>query len=142
MFLSKNFSLSEFTISQTASRLNIDNQPSLAVIENLRYLADNLEIVRSLLKAPILISSGFRCLQLNEAIGSKGTSQHVLGQAVDFTCPGFGTPLDIVKKLKGSDLRYDQIIHEFSSWVHISFSKTQSRKQALVIDNKGTRLFV
>lgn len=142
MLLSKNFSLAEFTVSQSASRLGIDNTPSALVLDNLKYLAENLELVRELLGTPILISSGYRSPALNKAIKGSKTSQHVFGQAADFTSPRFGTPKDVVAKIKGSDLRYDQLILEFDSWVHISFSKAQSRKQALVIDNGGTRLFV
>ena len=142
MLLSKNFSLEELTFSQTASRMGLKNEPTLDVINNLKYLAENLELVRNLLDAPIIISSGFRCLTLNTAIGSKGTSQHVSGEAADFTSNRYGTPLAIVRKIKDSNLRYDQLILEFDRWVHISFSKTQTRKQALVIDTNGTRLFV
>ena len=142
MMLSKNFSLDELTMSQTASRKGIENSPTLEVINNLRFLAENLEKVRELLNAPIIISSGFRSTALNTAIGGSKSSQHVLGQAADFTAPVYGTPEGIMNKLVRSDIQFDQVILEFEKWIHISFSKTQARKQALVIDNKGTRLFV
>lgn len=141
MQLSKNFNLDEFTISQTASRLGIDNTPGLETVSNLKYVAENLEIVRGILGVPILISSGYRAPAVNKAVGGSLTSQHMTGKAVDFTAPSFGTPLDIVNRLS-TLAEFDQMILEFNKWVHISFTKNQPRKQILVTDNFGTRAFV
>lgn len=142
MQLSEHFTLAELTISNTAKRLNLDNTPKGVQLENLKYTATKMEEVRSLLKNPISVSSGYRSPAVNKAVGSKAKhSQHMEGQAVDFTCPGFGTPDDIVRAIKASNIEYDQVIKEFDRWVHISFVKTNSRKQALVIDNSGTRFF-
>lgn len=141
MQLSKNFTLEEFTHSQTAARLGISNQAPATVLPALQRTAQSLECVRELLGGrPIVISSGYRSPQLNTAIGSKPTSQHTSGQAVDFTCPSFGTPREVVAALVGSGIQYDQCILEFASWVHISFSD-KPRGQALVIDKTGTRLW-
>lgn len=142
MFLSKNFTLEEFTSSQTASRLDLDNNPTPQVLDALTYTAQKLEQVRALLGTPIIISSGYRSPKVNAAVKGASNSQHLLGEAVDFTSPAFGTPKQIVKKIITSGIEYDQVIQEYDSWVHISFKKLAMRKQALVIDKLGTRVFV
>lgn len=142
-FLSEHFTLEELTASQTARRLGLDNTPPQDVLENLTYTANKMEKVRDLLNGhPIIISSGYRSPAVNKAVGSKSKkSQHLTGQAVDFTCPKFGSPRKIVEAIKNSDINYDQIIYEFDEWVHISFTQSDNRKQALTIDSQGTRLF-
>ena len=130
MKLSQNFSLSEFTKSQTATRHGIDNTPSMTNIINLTSLCEGvLQPVRNHFMKPMVISSGFRCKELNTKIGGSKTSQHVLGQAADIEVLG-------VSNLELSDwihtnLEYDQLILEFynekegphSGWVHVSFDK-------------------
>lgn len=139
MNLSPNFSLAELTHSQTASRREIDNRPPDSVVGNMRsILCPGLEKIRALLGKPILISSGYRSPVLNVAVGGSKTSQHTQGLAADFTCPGFGSPLAVAHAIKNSDIEFDQLIHEFGSWVHVSFSKTP-RRQVLTIDAHGTR---
>ena len=126
--LSDHFSLDEFTASQEATRHSIGNTPSAKVVENLRMLAALLEQVRTLLGGhSIRISSGFRSLVLNRHIGSFDTSAHVRGYAADFTCPAFGTPLEVAKEIAESNLKFDQLIYEGVSqskpegtWIHIS----------------------
>jgi zinc D-Ala-D-Ala carboxypeptidase len=138
-YLSPHFTLDEFTASQTADRLGLDNDPTPAVMESLKHTAMGLEGVRMRLGgAPILISSGYRAPAVNAAVGGSLTSQHMTGQAVDFICPRFGTPRQIVDALAESDVPYDQLILEFGRWVHISFSD-KARRQALIIDRTGTR---
>jgi hypothetical protein len=141
MNLSPNFTLEEMTHSNTAARLNIENKPTVEIIDNLTFLAKELENVRILLSAPMLISSGFRCYALNDFLGSKRTSSHTQGLAVDFISPSFGSPRSIVSAIVKSNINYDQVILEFDRWVHLSFHPTEPRKQALIIDKKGTRPF-
>ncbi len=129
MKLSPHFSLAELTASQAAARKGIDNTPDAVVKNNLTITAANLEKVRELLEHPIIISSGYRSPALNKAVGGSSTSAHVNGWACDFICPAFGTPVQVVEKLKNSDLKFDQIIEE-GTWVHISFAPTM-RKQVL-----------
>ena len=127
MQLSKNFKLNEFTASQTATRKGIDNTPAAPIIERLRMLANTLEQVRTLLgDNSIRISSGYRCLALNRAIGSGDSSAHVQGYAVDFTCPNFGTPKEVANKIAQSDIKYDQIIYE-GTWIHLSVDPRNRR---------------
>lgn len=128
MKLSQHFHLSEFTTSQTATRLGINNTPSPTIQQNLKTLADGLELVRSLLKNPIFISSGYRSLELNRKIGGSPTSDHVYGYAADFTCNKFGTPKDIVRAIMNSSIKYDQLICENNDWVHISYSPKMRRQ--------------
>ncbi len=136
MQLSKNFKLNEFTASQTATRKGIDNTPAAPIIERLRMLANTMEQVRTLLgDNSIRISSGYRCLALNRAIGSGDTSAHVQGYAVDFTCPNFGTPKEVANKIAQSDIKYDQIIYE-GTWVHLSVDP-RNRRDVLTANFKG-----
>ena len=141
MKLSPHFNLEELTHSDTAVRLDIDNTPTVEVIDNLTFLAEKLEDVRALLCNPMLVSSGFRSLILNRHLGSKDTSSHVKGLAVDFISPSFGNPEAIVRAIVESDIQYDQIILEFNRWVHLSFAKENPRLQALIIDKQGVRTF-
>lgn len=120
MNLSPHFTLAEFTQSQTAARKGISNTPTPAVIECLKLTALGLEGVRTLLGSPITVNSGYRSPALNKAIGGSAKSQHVTGEAVDFICPGFGSPLDVCRAIVKSGLKFDQMIYE-GTWVHISF---------------------
>lgn len=141
MKLSKNFTLTEFTLSETAYRLGIDNTPSKESMMNLIRTAEGMEEVRLVLKGcAIYISSGYRGPALNKAINGSRTSQHMTGEACDFTCPGFGTVDEIMQVIINSSVEFDQCILEFNSWIHISFSDL-NRKQALIIDKSGTRFY-
>jgi uncharacterized protein YcbK (DUF882 family) len=138
MNLSPHFTLDELT--HTDHR-EIDNTPTQDEISNLQQLANFLEEVKTVLGGkPIMISSGFRCKALNDAVGSKDTSQHRTGFAADFRVPGM-TPDEVVRAVIASGIGYDQIIREFDRWTHISVSD-KPRKQALIIDKSGTRVFV
>jgi hypothetical protein len=128
--MTEHFSLDEFTASQEATRHSINNTPSEKVVENLRMLAALLEQVRALLGGhSIHISSGYRSLALNRHIGSSDTSAHVRGWAADFTCPSFGTPITVAKKIAESNLKFDQLIYE-GTWIHISCDP-KNRRQLL-----------
>lgn len=138
--MTPHFSLAELTHTDHRA---FDNTPPPEVLPNLRRIALLMEQVRSILGQPIFITSGYRSKQVNDAVGSKDTSQHRLGCAVDFKCAGL-TPDQIVRKIKASDISYDQLIREFDSWTHISVPSEPARaprKQALIIDRTGTRLF-
>lgn len=142
--LTPHFSLAEMTDSQTAARKGIPNVPPVGSPSraNLQRLAETMEEIRTiLLDKPILISSGYRSPDVNAAVGGSKNSAHMSGLACDFSCPGFGTPLEICKELQPhmKKLGVDQLIHEFGTWVHLGLSASAPRHQAMTIDNKGTR---
>lgn len=130
--LSPHFTLEEFTVSQTAARKGLNNTPSEDIVKVLTNTANQMEAVRKLLGAPITINSGYRSPEVNKAVGGARNSQHMTGEAVDFIAPGFGSVSAIVERIKSSGLVFDQLIDEYGSWVHISFSE-KPRKQVLTI---------
>jgi len=140
--LSPHFSLEEMTHSDVATRNGWDNTPDEAITVNLTRLAEFLERVKVLLdNKPIMINSAYRSKQVNDAVGSKDTSQHRLGCAADIRVPGM-TPDQVTQAIKGSDLPFDQVIREFDSWTHVSVPNRegeQPRGMALIIDKQGTR---
>ena len=146
MNLTPHFTLEELT--HTDHR-EFDNTPNDAELANLVRLADFLEQVKVVLAGkPIMINSAFRCKQVNDAVGSKDTSQHRIGCAADIRVPGM-TPDQVVKAIIASGIAYDQVIREFATptgggWTHISIPNTVAtapRKQALIIDKAGTRAY-
>ena len=142
MNLTPHFTLEELTASETAERNGWDNSPNDQELANLTRLADFLEQVKVVLNGkPIIISSGLRTKKVNDAVGSRDTSQHRLGCAADFRVPGM-TPDQVVKAIVASGIGYDQVIREFDRWTHISVPNsvdTSPRKQALIIDKAGAR---
>ena len=136
MNLSPHFTLAELT--HTDHRL-LDNSPTQIEISNLQRLAQFLETVKTTLGGkPIMINSAFRSKAVNDAVGSRDTSQHRLGLAADFRVPGLAPDAVVRALLK---LPYDQIIREYDAWTHISIAD-KPRRQALIIDKAGTRAFV
>ncbi len=130
-FLSAHFSLAEATTSDTAARLGIDNShPPQEVLDVAIKTATRMEYVRMLLSSPIHINSWLRCIELNRALKSSDTSQHIKGEAVDFICPEFGSPVNVCKHLLGfkRQVDFDQLILEHT-WVHISWSALPNAKQ-------------
>lgn len=137
MNLSKNFTLSEFTKSQTALRNGIDNTPKGEHLEAAKALFEKVvQPVRDKF-GPTSINSGYRGPELNKAVGGSATSQHVNGEAVDIEVPGVanGTVAQWIK----DNLDFDQLILEFytpgipdSGWVHVSYKRNGgNRKQVL-----------
>ena len=141
MNLTDHFTFEELT--HTDHR-QYDNTPNDQELENLKRLAAFLEKVRAVVGGkPVMVNSGFRSKQVNDAVGSKDTSQHRVGCACDFRVPSM-TPDAVVRAIIESDLGYDQVIREFDRWTHISIPNVTGalpRKQALIIDKQGTRLF-
>ena len=139
MNLSPNFTLDELT--HTDHR-QFDNTPNATEMANLVRLAAFLEEVKSVLgNKPVMINSAFRCKEVNDAVGSKDSSQHRIGCAADIRVPSM-TPDEVVKAVIASGIGYDQIIREFDRWTHISVPSVAGdnpRKQALIIDKQGTR---
>lgn len=145
MNLSQNFTLEEFTMSGTASRLGIDNTAPPYMVSILKQTALSLEGVRSMLDEPMNIDSAYRCLALNRAIKSEDTSDHIRGLAVDFIAPRYGDPLSVCQAIRASGMMLRQLINELS-WVHIAFSfdgcgapVIDPHNRFLTIDRLGTR---
>jgi hypothetical protein len=141
MNLSEHFTFEELT--HTDHR-EFDNTPNADEIANLTRLASFLEQVKTILgNKPVMINSAFRCKQVNDAVGSKDTSQHRIGCAADLRIPGM-TPDEVVKAVIASGIGYDQVIREFDRWTHISVPshpEDKPRQQALIIDKAGTRAY-
>jgi len=141
MNLTEHFTLEELT---TTDHREYKNEPSPSERTNLQRLAELLEQVKvSIGGKPVMVNSAFRCKEVNDAVGSKDTSQHRLGCAADIRVPGM-TPDQVVKAIMAAGLPYDQLIREFDRWTHISIPNDpegKPRGQTLIIDNKGTRLY-
>jgi zinc D-Ala-D-Ala carboxypeptidase len=134
--LSKNFTLSEFTKSQTALRQGIDNTPEGEHLEAAKELFENVvQPVRDNFGVTV-INSGYRGEELNKAVGGSSRSQHCKGEAVDIECPGTSN-YEVAKWIE-DNLDFDQLILEFytpgipdSGWVHVSYKTEDNRKSVL-----------
>lgn len=139
MKLSKNFSLAELTKSEAATRLDLDNTPTLQVIENLTALVENvLQPVRDKF-GPVVVTSGYRSPDVNKAIGGSATSDHCKGQAADFEVLGKDN-----RELAiwiAENMQFTQLILEFykpgvpdSGWVHCSYDAGNLKRQVLTAE--------
>ena len=141
MNLTEHFTLEELTHTDHRT---LENTPNETEQTNIQRLAEFLEAVKILLGGkPIMVNSAFRSKAVNDAVGSKDTSQHRIGCAADIRVPGM-TPDQVVRAIIASDLGFDQVIREFDRWTHVSIPNTpeaKPRKQALIIDKAGTRVF-
>lgn len=132
--LSKNFDWKEFTKSDTATRLHIINEvTSFEVRDNIKALVDNvLQPLRDAWGGPLFINSGYRCLELNKAVGGVPTSQHVLGQAADVEVTD---PFALAKLAKRMKLPFDQMII-YPSFVHFSYRKDGDNRGQILYNQK------
>ena len=141
MNLTEHFTLEELTHTDHRELENIPNETEQA---NIQRLAEFLESVKTVLEGkPIMVNSAFRSKAVNDAVGSKDTSQHRIGCAADIRVPSM-TPDQVVKAIIASGLPFDQVIREFDRWTHVSIPNTpdaKPRKQALIIDKAGTRAY-
>lgn len=132
--LTKNFSLRELLVSETAARFNFTEQyePPEAVVKNLEQLCIKiLQPLRDVLKYPIHVNSGYRCPRTNTSIGGAARSQHLTGHAADIEDFKNGNEY-LLHKIVELKLPFDQIINEFGyQWVHVSFDPTRNRRQVL-----------
>lgn len=139
MQLSEYFKLEEFTKSDTARQKGINNTPDMRSIVNIVRLHDNvLYKLRKNLGHPVIITSGYRSKALNLAVGGAANSQHLSGEAADFTVQGQSN--QAVFNWCKKNLIFDQLILEQSGnaqWVHISFKLSGNRSQSLKFDGKN-----
>lgn len=139
MKLSKNFSLAEFTESNTAIRNGIDNNPTAEHIHNLVELCENvLQPLRDRIGSSIRVTSGYRSEALNKAIGGSKTSDHSHGRAADIklVINGVNISDELYHGIKAMGVPFKQLIWEFGDddtpqWVHIAFDKDNNKMQCL-----------
>lgn len=129
--ITEHFSLAEVEHSETASRFGYSNSVSPELLPAIVHTSEGMERVRSTLgNRAITVNSWYRSPETNAAVGSMPTSQHVKGEAVDFICPAYGTPLAVCKLLTAlfGYINFDQLILEHT-WVHISWNSIPGAKQ-------------
>jgi len=144
--MTQSFSIKELTYSDTAIRLGIDNTPTDEILINLQNVVQFiLEPVSNNFESQIVITSGYRSPALCQAIGSKPTSQHTFGMAVDFEI--LGIPNKEVSDWIVNHLDFDQCILEFwkpeqpnSGWVHCSYKTSGNRKMYLKAFKSNNRV--
>lgn len=136
MKLTSNFTLNELVYSVTAEANRIDNRPNVKVVANLKNLCETvLQPLRDYLGCPVIISSGFRCAELNKKVGGRPNSQHLLGEAVDFVVPQRNLK-EVFNYIK-AHLPYDQLLFEYSGtdkWIHVSY-RNDGHNRMQAIDN-------
>lgn len=142
MKLSKNFSVAELSKSEAATRQGLDNTPSMAVIDNLQQLTDNiLQPIRDNF-GPVVVTSGYRSPAVNKAIGGSTTSDHCKGFAADFEVLGMDNK-ELALWIK-DNLKFTQLILEFyrkgvgdSGWIHVSYNKDNLKNEVLTAVKVG-----
>jgi len=133
MNISEHFTLEEFSFSEAAARLGLDNTPGATAMANLKLVAAAMERVRARLgNRPMVVHSGYRSPEVNRAVGGVATSAHCRGLACDFVCPAFGTPEEVARAILNCDVAYDQLILEYG-WVHVGLAEEGlvARREAL-----------
>ena len=130
MNLSAHFTLEEATYSETAIRLGINNQPSAQQLANMVSAAAQLEAVRAV-SGPLRVNSWLRLPDVNVAVGGARASSHMDGWAIDCSSSAH-TPYELCQMVKKAGIKFDQMIHEYGRWMHISFSP-EMRQQELTI---------
>lgn len=135
----KHFNLSEFFRSSTAAKNGIKNEPSVnekaTIVRNINLLVDNvLDPIRDKFCAPVIITSGYRCPQVNKLVGGVNNSQHMSGCAADFYVGGF-TPLMMYQVFLYifDTLEFDQLIYYRSkNFIHVSYVENGNRHEAFL----------
>lgn len=151
MNLSLHFTVEEFTASATAARRGIDNSLPATMLPQAQRTCEMMERIRARLsrmmgqEVPIVITSGYRCLELNRAVGSSDSSDHVRGMAVDFKASRFGSAYQVARLLVPlvDELEIGQLIHEYGSWVHVSTRRPDKQiNRIITISRRGTEVGV
>ena len=139
MQLTKNFTLSEFVNSQTASKNNIDNSIPEVLIPSIKVVAEYLQLIRDSIGVPIVVTSGYRSSKLNKLVGGTANSAHTRGEAADFFSPGLSLK-SLYNKIVAMEKAklfppFDQLIFE-GTWIHIGLTEPR-RRQTLLKTAKG-----
>lgn len=128
----KHFSLKELCDSTQARKLNICNRPTQEIKNNLETLVrEVLDPVRAIMGVPIIVTSGYRCKRLNDAVNGAVSSSHILGEAADITCSDNEKLFELIR----DNFVFDQLIDEKNlSWIHVSYRIGNNRNQILKIE--------
>jgi hypothetical protein len=140
MKITEHFSLSEISKSDTATRLGIDNSVPDSLMGNALRMCERLEEVRALFNKPIMITSFYRCPELNKKVGGSKTSAHMDCRACDFTVKGIAIE-DVFSNIKASKISFDQLILESSktsTWVHLGIEKEGEKPRQMVMSGTKT----
>lgn len=135
MNLSEHFTLEEATYSETAVRMHIDNQPSEKQLQNMKIAAEHLELVREL-SGPMRVNSWLRLPAVNEAVGGSKISSHMDGWAIDCSSSTH-TPYELCQLVKNAGIKFDQMIHEYGRWMHISFAPEMRQQELTIFKPEG-----
>lgn len=135
MNLSAHFTLEEGTYSETAVRMHIDNQPSSLQLQNMKVAAEHLELVREV-TGPMRVNSWLRLPAVNEAVGGSKISSHMDGWAIDCSSSNH-TPYELCQLVKGAGIKFDQMIHEYGRWMHISFAPEMRQQELTIFKPEG-----
>lgn len=139
----RNFELYEFIYSDVAKQRRIDNSPTFEVVDHLNELVnDFLQPLRYALGLPVNVSSGYRCLRLNSAVGGSSTSAHLIGYAADITCPlmAFNKFVNYVKDwVKKNNIKFDQLIIETdkktgAQWLHVGLKNKAGLQRCQILN--------
>lgn len=135
MQLSEHFSLEEATYSETAVRLGINNQPDERQLGNMKSAAAQLEAVRAL-SGPMRVNSWLRLPEVNVAVGGSKVSSHMDGWAIDCSSSKH-TPYELCQMVKKAGIKFDQMIHEYGRWMHISFAPEMRQQELTIFKPEG-----
>lgn len=136
MKLTNNFTLAELVYSDTARTRGIDNTLPPYLMRNAKALAERLQLIRDALGVPITISSGYRCHELNKAVGGSKSSQHQLALAADIHAKGYAAQ-ELFSFIADNNFGFDQLILERvvgKEWVHISVQPRERNDDFSITD--------
>jgi hypothetical protein len=135
MNLSEHFTLEEATYSETAVRMGINNQPDERQLGNMKSAAAQLEAVRAL-SGPMRVNSWLRLPEVNVAVGGSKVSSHMDGWAIDCSSSKH-TPYELCQMVKKAGIKFDQMIHEYGRWMHISFAPEMRQQELTIFKPEG-----
>lgn len=127
--ITDHFTFYELTNTDYFGYLDINREEGFKKIYTLTDLCIKiLEPIRLIFNKPVIINSGFRCIEVNKLVGGKSNSQHLLGEAVDFKIKGENV-VDVFNEIQKTDLMYGQLINEYNKWIHVSLGYPYRKKK-------------
>jgi len=141
MQLTEHFSLLEMTRSETGTRKGIDNTLPRSLNANIEAMAKTMEVVRHICgDKPVRVYSCYRSPRVNTAVGGSKTSSHMFALATDFIIEGL-TISETINIIRHSDIKFDQIIDEFNSWVHLGIDPAMRHQVLSARKKSGTTVY-